>query len=175
MNHFPLYWAIYSIVTNNQLGDPSGSMTSEKAVFCQKKAGICERIQNVFFYHQLAACLASSLGSSLHHNDWKSTKLVHLCNSLLCAATCNLYKASLQRNALLAKRASPKVLSFAALVSRRLPDQSHCWAICKQVELCGKVQSLHLTSQQLQMLSRLLSDCQSLTLNVKSYIHFINL
>ena len=85
MNHFPLYWAIYSIVTNNQLGDPSGSMTSEKAVFCQKKAGICERIQNVFFYHQLAACLASSLGSSLHHNDWKSTKLVHFCNYLLCA------------------------------------------------------------------------------------------
>ena len=114
MNHFPLYWAIYSIVTNNQLGDPSGSMTSEKAVFCQKKAGICERIQNVFFYHQLAACLASSLGSRLHHNDWKSTKLVHLCNSLLCAATCNLYKASLQCNALLAKRASPQGLKLCS-------------------------------------------------------------
>ena len=161
------------MVTNNQPGDSSASMllTSEKAVFCKKKAGICERIQNGGFYHQLAACLASSLGSRLHHNDWKSTKLVHFCNSLLCAATCNLYKASLQRNALLAKRASPKVLSFAALVSRRLPDQSHCWAICKQVELCGKVQSLHLTLQQLQMLSRLLSDCQSLALNVTSCIY----
>ena len=40
-NHFPVYWAIFGMVTtertNEQPGDPSASLllTSEKAVFCK--------------------------------------------------------------------------------------------------------------------------------------------
>ena len=37
-SHFPVYWAIFGMVTNKQLGDPSASLllTNEKVVFFAK-------------------------------------------------------------------------------------------------------------------------------------------